>query len=660
MKSIRKRILCVFLVLTVILSLFCVTISAEDGQAAEKDLLAEIKENVSTFDETKMTGSKPIIIGAYTNFEEALINGIGADEYFYLYIYSSSEAFKLGSSVVINDLSVEGLEEGNSVAFAEYSSYGTVIKASDDGKYAKAAFPLSFYTSSFYGKDFDTLVFRWSSINIQSNYYIQNNRFEIVKQADGSSNISFEQREVATLDVHYTSYNCAPKDKLSTVRDEIHTVYFSVPDSYKDYYDYIYSVTSTYTKKRTTPMYIVNADFVGPVQNGSSLKWDNPSGGYVPVSAYVSNDFELVSFPVYSDAQPQLLTVPGVYEAHYGSDNVSMATSAHMNGYQILYKEKLPSKFVYKFYSTEDDHKVSSDTLLEFIHTYENDNLKLFESSEYFSESTKTIKETWSSVPYYEKANFWELCEIYGFKIAFKLWSCKDDPVKLQEIANEYPEHNFDFNAFQSMSQPYLVLCDSAFKAEISGLTNQEVSDKYFIALDDVPDFRTYLENNSNVMLYRFDVSERFSVEVNPLGNLSRTDAVVQQYVYFDFSVIDLTFYKDGEYTSLNVMSIPEDFTGDVVAPEAPVPVPGLPAPVEGVKDFFEIVKDAITNNPGAEGFNNLWKAIQEAAGNFLASIRGFLIGIVILVVLLLILKIYSALKRPKIIIKEDKQKKNK
>ncbi len=674
----RRRIISVLLCLSVILSIFCLTVSAEDGQAAAHDLKAEIKENISSFDESELSDRKFTVLGGYTNIQEVKktvdASNPEFDVFLYLYIYNpGGENF---SRFDISDLTVSLLKDGNSYAEHKYN-YSAIFSErakSSDNKYYKFAFPLTAAYNLLDSDEYDTIIFSWETMKFGNISLLQKNSFEVSPRADGSSNISFRQSEVATLDVHYTSYNCAPKEDTYSVRDEIHTVYFSIPDKYKEYYDYLYSVTSTYYKKLTTPILISNEDIWKIDSEILSLTGydfsivDNEFAyivptdkGIVPGTIYISPDFTM---NLASANSPYTY----ISSAYYGSESLE---GAIVGDWIFTISDKhLSEKFYYVFYSQLEDFYISQERLLDYINEYKDSNLKLFETSEYFKESTKTINESWSSIPYFQKASFWQLCNDYGFKIAFKIWNNRDDQEKLQEIANQYPENNFDFNAFQSQSQPYLVLCDSAVKADIFALSDKEVSDKYFIALEDVPDFRNFLKTEKNVVLYRFDISERFSVnlvnvsELTSIDNPLRADenilrnvlaSYVQQYVYTDFSVIDVSFKKEGSYLSLNTYSDPIDVTGDIVAPDAPIPVPGAPElgdvigaiPLPGGSSVADV----------ADYWKNVWKNLQDRFSEFLKVVRYILITAAAVVVFLFAIRIVEVFKRPKIIIRDSDKK---
>ena len=195
-------------------------------------------------------------------------------------------------------------------------------------------------------------------------------------------------------------------------------------------------------------------------------------------------------------------------------------------------------------------------------------NLNLFDSTEFYPSSTKTVNDTFDSISYGSQASFNTVAKDYGAYYAFLLWLYRDNDAKKQELLDKW---GFEVNYKDITDEPYLILVDDAMKAELNKMTDQEISDTYLINLSDVDDFRYYVRSNKNVVLYRFDVTDYYSELLDfsstPVKGIFNPDpeqyAVVQQSIYYNFKVIDLTFELEDGYHSYVVNSDPKDFTSD-------------------------------------------------------------------------------------------------
>lgn len=92
---------------------------------------------------------------------------------------------------------------------------------------------------------------------------------------------------------------------------------------------------------------------------------------------------------------------------------------------------------------------------------------------------------------------------------------------------------------------------------------------------NDVNKFKTYYANetakNKSVILFRFAQTDYYSASGFVMQNGSRisNDDMFLAYetVFLNFDIIELTFNKDGVYTTFAVVSNPIDIARDVTAP---------------------------------------------------------------------------------------------
>ena len=587
-----KKIISVFLTFTFLFSAFCIFASAEGETDVVKE---EIKTNYPKLDLTALPGNKPMVIGA--------VEDVTDETCLYLYIYNpNKEVIKSGN---VNVLSIECHNaEGKKNSFKIELIAFSIIAQSSDGYFYKVRIDLSGKASRMSGYDAKH-IYSWNRVDIRTttNAYsnIQSCMFSFVYTGKETT-ISYEQSEVVTLDVHHTWYRSKGKVEKSSIFDEIHTVYFSIPDEYTEYYSNLYSVASTYTKKHTTPIIIgTNSQIIRRNPNRPDLCIKD-----VP---FLSKDFE--HGYLYDDL---LLGEKSVLKSEFCA-NIS-------SGKEVIYNvDYWIDDLYYYFHCTDEieedeDLKITSEEFFAYVEKCEsqNLNLKLFDSSEYVPWSEKNINEKFESISYSTQieGNLGALQDEYGIWIGTLFWLNRGSPTKLQEIADRYL---VDVPDKDIPSTSYLQLCDDNVIKDASNLSLQAFSDKYLINVDDVPEFKDFLSKNKNVVLYRFDVVDYYSEEivlvsqdgtgVPEVVEDGHRYCAVQQYAYYAFRVIDVTFQDGDTFVSLCVNSHPQNFASD----------PGLE------KDDPPIIKD-----PEPE-------TLGEDIIRLLISIAAVLVGVAIILI---------------------------
>lgn len=108
--------------------------------------------------------------------------------------------------------------------------------------------------------------------------------------------------------------------------------------------------------------------------------------------------------------------------------------------------------------------------------------------------------------------------------------------------------------------------------ADFSNFENELYVDEYY--KDDLLSaYNTAVKNDESLVLFHFDTSDYFTIEVECNSYLSDGSEVcvygdpgfvAKETVYMDFDVIDITFEKDGEYTVLPCVSNPIHVIADL------------------------------------------------------------------------------------------------
>ena len=561
----KTKILSVLLLCTLFFSIFGVFASASDGT----DLLrTEIESNLPDVDLDNLPGNRIITIGAM----EDLID----ESCLYLYLYNPKK-LNVRSGYMNLDCSFESSSGKTSKSY-DIIAFSVVAKT-NDGNFCKVRIDLSSIAdklkkyNTVHSYSWDKVVLKYSSLgSVKEETVLQEYEWKF-DYSTGSCNVTYNVEEVAELDVHHTYYRTPSATASRNTFDEIHTVYFSIPDEYTKYYSKLYSVASTYTKKKTNGVLIGTDPLLKNTDMDSLLLFLNHN-------SMLSSDYKLGT-----NSYGETLVV----DFFYTTDTAFNVSNDKYVYYEILDKNFLCDIGFY-FYcdnviENPEDLKVTEEEFFEYVCAYEEESYShifdLFSSSEYVPWSEKTINDSFDSIAYANRisGDFSKLVDAYGMKTAFQFWLHRKNPLKFQELCEKYL---VNVNAENLTDVQNLLLCDTQVREDANALSNQEFSDKYLINIDDVPSFKEFLKNNKNVVLYRFDVVDYYSDEV-VLGKTNEGAfqkyeseyryALVQMYAYFGFRVIDVTFNDEGNFVSLAVNSHPQDFASNPGLEEDEPPV---------------------------------------------------------------------------------------
>ena len=566
----KNKILSVLLLFTLLFSVFSVFASADDTDV----LIEEIEKNLPDLDFGSLSGNRIMTIGAM----EDLVD----ETCLYLYLYNpkklNAKSGYMNLNCTFEGSSGKATKNYNTIAFS-------VIAKSNDGAFCKVRIDLSSISdrlqkySTIHSYSWDKIVLKYSSLGAQKEETVLQEYNWKFDYSTGACNVTYDVKEVAELDVHHTYYRTPSATSSINTFDEIHTVYFSIPDEYTKYYSKLYSVASTYTKKKTNPVVVTTENLL----ENSSLE--------SVLLAY--RNFAMLSSD-YSPRYGEDLDQNVYYEADTGYN-----VSNHNYALYYIKDRKFTNNVSFYFHTDNviekpEDLCVTEEEFFEYVDYIESNyskfyNVELFESSETIPWSEKTINDTFDVMYYHDRiqGDLAALVGSYGWKTGLMFWFHRNNPTKLQELSEKYlvdvPKDIPD--------NSNLLLCDEQVIKDAKNLTNQEFSDKYLIYIDDVPDFKNYLNTHNNVVLYRYDIVEYYSDEVvighrGDIFEEYENDyryALIQMYAYFGFRVIDVTFNDDGNFVSLAVNSHPQNFASDPGLEEDEPPITLKP----GIGDYF-------------------------------------------------------------------------
>ncbi len=584
-----KKTIYIALIFSVLLSVFSIFSFADDTSRAGVSLMDEMESNLPNFNPSEYTGGRAMIVGAVEDLQD--------ETCLYLYMYNpDKEDIRSGTiNLTVNVTSDDGYNKSKS--FSGIATY--CVACTGDYLYVKLRVDLSsikgiLMTGTGYKRNYswDQLMYKFfDSSSFYNNYLIN---FVLQKNSwtfsDSSSGLNVESsaEEVAQLDVHHTWYRSPYATEGKNTFDEVHTVYFSIPEQYAEYYEILYSVASTYTKKHTRPLIIGTSNFHKYGRNPENIA---KYGDYANLMGAIKalNGFAILSEDytesLYTDAEHNVNVIEIMSDFGYNvlkEDSLLSAVKVKINE---NIRPKYGSRYHLPFYFYlenpgvyEDYFHIPVEKVFEYIDdgeiNYHLENSDMFDSSEYFGWSEKTINDKFQSIAYANQiqGDFKALCDTYGFDVALKFYLYRKSPDKLQELYEKYLG-----SSIQNMpEQANLLLCDDKVISDAKTMSNEDFSREYLVNIYDVSTVKKFIINNPNVILYRFDVCDYYSDEVvlcqqneesyyisEVPGFEDDRFCFVTQYLYYDFRVIDVTFKNEDTFISLAVNSTPQNFGSD-------------------------------------------------------------------------------------------------
>ncbi len=613
-----KKILSLFLLAVLFIGMFSIPISASSNTAAAAtsestgdELIDEMKSNLESFnpDAFAKSGGSPMVLGAsLTSYVDET-----DDPLFNIYVYmgdpvtAPNRPFAFFDFKATNDAGAEFTKNYNSST----SGVTTFLnKRSDDNLFGRFSIYLSNICPDY--KKYNDFSFHLTRLKGYIGREARDLKFDMNfnfkrNSEDGSYQVTSSKQNLVTLDVETTSYRIGTVGTDLNRKYEIFTAYFSLPDEYIETYERLYSVKAHTWKKKTSPIIWGNY---------------NPWDVYGPVGLpqnFISKKYDMNTNP---DTLITDVWIPWISNFRY--DN-TMYT-------RYFYEDIYDGDLLWYFYKEDGANGVVTEE--EILDYFENNPLNdsfskeewekvLFASSkEIFPE--KTIDDTFDALNYFQNADFMDYWEDFGLWKATLAWLYKDSPDKIKELIGE---NLIDVNSDEFINNACnLVLLSESDRIEALKLNDEELCERFLIGDSDASSFREYLANNKNVVLFRFDVEEYRSMElIRPKSSDSLVSdgysyAMCEKYMYFDFEVIDVTFFDKGEYVSLGVGSIKQDVVGDDVEVEEP-DGPGFTPNPDWKEDVGDDLKDEFDDMVGDLG--NIFGQFTSTVGGYLGTFFG-------------------------------------
>lgn len=364
--------------------------------------------------------------------------------------------------------------------------------------------------------------------------------------------------ETVELEVNSTFYRTGEYERNH--QHQLSSVYFAVPNEFFEKYGNLQKIKAEWYEYVTTPIVITSNTTVYDKMKPWLGKNIGFSSNDMPLSLYTG-------FQEISTSGGHRYSYDWVYNA-IGSSPEYVGTNATKISWLFSTQGKEISEY-----------RLTADRLSEYIDTYESDN-----------NETYPIRNGSVSADLFERGLLnWEREHVayVGDDIHHKL--VEFDANQTFDMLN-YDESNsgwqkfFNFLFGLAPSQidesykgisPIKIVDESDMNS--ANIANALLIDNEDAALKKFEDFyKTSTENNKKVVLFRFAQTDYMRLPViaydNSTGTKLSTDYgrdtyVVSESMFFDFTVISLTFNKDGVYRVIPAVNSPIDVIADITLP---------------------------------------------------------------------------------------------
>ena len=358
-------------------------------------------------------------------------------------------------------------------------------------------------------------------------------------ESKDTSTLTCERNELETVDLDLFSTFYRPEghngDGVYT-QDQLSSVYFAVPNSIKNRYERLYSVSAEWYRAVTDKIFVTDHSAMYDAIYPYLGRTDSANAGY-GFGAQMGD-------PRYD-----------VYYNDFRAE-VSDPFNGKISALDYIFKVKAGT--------TATDYTVSAEDLKEFILKRSSSASGLFLGKYDLSmfaeyDTVKTAVEIKADDRY----------SLTGKVIAPDWWG------------NLFCQYDTDtYNGIEGIKE----VKDKDFvKTPDSTINVKATCDNLYIDFNDYADFEDFYKQSvaadKTVYLLRYDVTQYTSVPVklwyratdlfgNTYNGTTQGNGYVAQVpAYLDFDVISLTYEKSGKYTVIPVVADPIDVFGDVTAP---------------------------------------------------------------------------------------------
>ena len=378
------------------------------------------------------------------------------------------------------------------------------------------------------------------------------------ENAESTLSCKVKELETITLKTHSTYYRTG--EYVKEHRHDLTSVYFSVPNRFFDTYGALQRIKAEWYEYQTTPIVITS--------NNTVYDLLYP---YLGVDSRTTNE---IPIQIYTGYQ-QMVGANGHYDKYDWAYNCNYTDAVNFRCDELFYLFSTEGKSI-------SEYTLSSERIKQYVENY-----------------TKTYKKGRIAVP--------------GKNISADLFEngLSEERTSVSCVGGNIHHKLMDFDAGDTFDMLNYIDSNSGWRrffAGLFGLSPREldvsykglspiriVTDNDMAKADiaktllingnesELNKFKAFYNaakrNNETVVLFRFAQTDYMCLPVmcynwqtgkNLSGNYGKDTYVVQESVFLNFDVIQLTFNKDGIYTVIPVVNNPVDIYNDITLPKVP------------------------------------------------------------------------------------------
>lgn len=355
------------------------------------------------------------------------------------------------------------------------------------------------------------------------------------------------QRDTLRLDVRQTYYR-GFYYYGSELADQMSSVYFSVPNKIDEGYDKLYAIDFDAYKYLTSPMFCINKNGNFFVDEEKVYEKLMNQRGLSPDEVEKLDTSTGVNWNRYTDSYS------GPEYFYYTAYNVPLGSSC--------LKKLDTCAWVFQV-SAENDYAVGRYTVMNYMNEFSakfGRNVHGKYNSMLFADCYYTYMQDCNYRPFTNGQNIGrtitadEIGELRGSSSYTNFWKWLFSSSK-GEISEFCPIQKVTWT-------------------DIGDLSDDEICQTYFVAKEDVGDFKAYVKEQSAkkqaVYLFRFDIDTYFTTDLY-CKDYGKCGYVAQEPIYLDFDIISLTYEKDGVETVIPVVADPIDVVAGLQPSKDPI-----------------------------------------------------------------------------------------
>lgn len=362
------------------------------------------------------------------------------------------------------------------------------------------------------------------------------------------------KNDTITFDLKSTFYRPDTEYK-ENVQMQLNSVYFSVPEEYFVKYGNVVKISGDFWEYKTRDIIVTDDEDLY-----NHFIYDSDLGLYINDKYHMYSDVIDVE---YNGGEDIRYHYGWAHNPYYDRYDLTFEEGAEVGG--LAYVFKIPEG------ENLDNYVLSGEELLAYMNSYS-------------SKFTKGYRMRFNGRNLSGNLFYSEADE--GRHSGYNMFSIGIDP----SDEESYTEYNLMIRENQRgwwstfwKGPDYEEIVPQQFEGiqaiievDPSALVG-DVSETLFVDSSDVEEFKTFVttekDKNRRTILFRFAVTDYLSSSIDSKGRIfNPPDSYrVRQTVFFDFSVISLTFCTGGVYREIPTVASPIDIVADVTPPVEPL-----------------------------------------------------------------------------------------